>query len=150
TVHNEILNLDKNLKEDSEEVLVHLNKLTSEEFEKQHQDFFERIGAKKYKVKDEAGEKLSTYEITQKMIKEEKTLEEMAKEKGVKTPMILGHIEKLLDEKVITKKEIEYLKPETKEFQKMLKEVSEVLKKMNSAKLTPIFNALDRKYSFEQ
>lgn len=148
-VHSEILNLDKDLKSESEEVKVKINKMSPEEFEKQHQDFFERIGAKKYKVKDELGEKLSTYEITHKMIKEGKTLDEMAEDKGVKVPTILAHIEKLLEEKVVSKKDIEYLKPNTKEFKVMFKEISSVLNKTKTDKLTPIFSKLKGKYSFD-
>ncbi len=150
SVHDEILDLDKKLKEDSSQNKIKINKMSAEEFQSQHQDFFEKVGAKKYKVKDEVGEKLSTYEITHKMIKEGKTLEEMAEEKGVKTPTIINHIEKLLDEKVISKKDIEYLKPKTKEFKQTMKEVGEVLKKIDTDKLTPIFTALNKKYSFEE
>ncbi|MBP9763407.1 MAG: AAA family ATPase, partial [Candidatus Pacebacteria bacterium] len=115
-VHNEILNLDQDLKDHSEQLFVHVNKMTPEEFAKEHQDFFVKIGGKKYKVVDEIEQKLTTYEITHKMLKEEKSFKEMAEERDVKIGTILSHIEKLLEEKVITKKDIEYLKPKTKEF----------------------------------
>lgn len=149
-VHDEILNLDKDLRDHSDKLCMYVNGLEVDEFQDEHQEFFEKIGAKKHKVKDEVGEKLSTYEITHKMIKSKKSLEEMSEEKVVKVSTILAHIEKLLEEKVITKKDIEYLKPDTKEFNKMFKEINVVLKKVGADKLTPIFNALDGKYTFEE
>jgi seryl-tRNA synthetase len=123
--------------------------MTPEEFAKEHQDFFVKIGGKKYKVVDEVEQKLSTYEITHKMLKEEKSFEEMAEERDVKIGTILSHIEKLLEEKVITKKDIEYLKPKTKEFKEMLKKVDLAIKKVGDEKLTPIFVELKKKYTFE-
>jgi ATP-dependent exoDNAse (exonuclease V) alpha subunit len=149
-VHDEILNLDKDLKSDSKQIAIKINNLDSKEYEKKHQEFFQKIGAKKYKIKDDAVEKLSTYEITYKMIKKQKSLSEMSEEKGVKIPTILSHIEKLLEEKMISKKDIKYLMPKTKEFQKMLKDVEVAIKKVGDEKLTPIFNKLNKKYSFEQ
>jgi ATP-dependent exoDNAse (exonuclease V) alpha subunit len=150
TVHNEILNLDKELKEHSQNIFNQVNNLSHEEFEKLHQDFFEKIGAKKYKVKDDVGEKLNTYEITHKMIKDGKNFDEMAEERNVKIPTILSHIEKLLEEKVISKKDIEYLKPKTKKFKETLKDVKKAIDKVGDEKLTPIFTFLDKKYSFEE
>lgn len=148
-VHNEILNLDQDLKDHSEQLFVHVNKMTPEEFEKEHQDFFVKIGGKKYKVVDEIEQKLTTYEITHKMLKEEKSFKEMAEERDVKIGTILSHIEKLLEEKVITKKDIEYLKPKTKEFKEMFKKVDLAIKKVGDEKLTPIFVELKKKYTFE-
>lgn len=148
-VHNEILNLDQDLKDHSEQLFVHVNKMTPEEFAKEHQDFFVKIGGKKYKVVDEIEQKLTTYEITHKMLKEEKSFKEMAEERDVKIGTILSHIEKLLEEKVITKKDIEYLKPKTKEFKEMFKKVDLAIKKVGDEKLTPIFVELKKKYTFE-
>jgi len=148
-VHDEILNLDKKLKSDSEEIFIHINKMTPEEFQKQHQEFFEKIGASKNKTK-EIVEKLSTYEITHNLIKNKKTFEEIAEERDIKMPTILSHIEKLLEEKVLLNKEIEYLKPKTKEFKQMLKDVKKAVEKVGDEKLTPLFTFLDKKYSFEQ
>jgi ribosomal protein L4 len=62
----------------------------------------------------------------------------------------LAHLEKLMEEKVLTKKDIEYLKPKTKEFKEMFKAVHLAIKKVGDEKLSPIFAELDRKYTFDQ
>jgi ATP-dependent exoDNAse (exonuclease V) alpha subunit len=149
-VHDEILNLDKELKDNSDKLCMYINGLDVDEFEVEHVEFFEKIGAKKHKVLNPVGEKLSTYEITHKMLKDKKTMEEMTEERGVKTGTILSHIEKLLEEKVISADDIEYLKPDTKRFKEMVKEVSKVVEKIGADKLSPIYAKLNGKYTFEE
>lgn len=148
-VHPEILNLDKELQDHSEKLFDFIEELKEEEFHAHHQNFFDRIGAKKVKVKTDDGEKLNTYEITKNLIKENKTLEEMMSIKGVTAGTVYSHIDKLLEQKVITQKDISYLKPKTKEFKEMLKDVKNAVDKLGDEKLTPIFNSLNRQYSFD-
>lgn len=150
TVHDEILNLDKDLKNHSQDIFNEVSKLSDDEFEIVHQSFLDKIGAKKHKVKDEAGEKLNTYEITLSLIKTKKSFEEILDERGVKSGTICSHIEKLLDEKVLSKKDIEYLKPKTKQFKDMVKEVSAAVKKVGDGKLSPIYAKLNGKYTFDE
>lgn len=149
-VHDEILNLDKELKDNSDKLSMYINGLDVDEFEVGHTEFFERIGAKKYKVLNPVAEKLSTYEITHNLLKEKKTMDEMVEERGVKIGTILSHIEKLLEEIVIYEDDIEYLKPDTKKFKDMVKEVSKVVEKVGPDKLSPIYAKLNGKYTFEE
>jgi hypothetical protein len=61
----------------------------------------------------------------------------------------LTHIEKLLEEGVLNKKDISYLKPDTDEFNMMLEEVREEAEKLDEFRLTPIFKALGGQYSYD-
>ncbi len=149
-VHDEILNLDKTLKDHSEQLFLHMDNMSEEDFQEEHQDFLNKIGATKHKVLNDEGDKLSTFEITHKMLKEKMSFDEIINKRDVKIGTILSHIEKLLLEKVLTKKEIEYLKPKTKEFNEMLKKVDLAIKKVGGDKLTPIFTELDKKYTFDK
>lgn len=149
TVHGEVLNVDRELRTHSEDLYTHLQSIPEEEIEAVHQSFFDRIGAKKHKVINDVGEKLTTYEITHKMIKEKKTLEEIMLERSLKIGTIISHIETLLEEKVITTKDIAYLMPKTEAFQTMLEEVKEASSKLEEFKLTPVFRALGGQYSFD-
>lgn len=149
-VHPEILNLDKDLRDSSDSLFTHVDNLQDDYVQKMHESFFDRVGGKKIKVKSDDGEKLNTYEITLSLIKEKKSLEEILYIRDVKLGTILAHIEKLIEEKLLTKKDIEYLKPKTKEFKEMSKAVHTAIKKVGDEKLSPIFAELDRKYTFDQ
>lgn len=84
------------------------------------------------------------------MILENKTLEDIIKERKLTLGTILSHLEKLLEEKVLSQKDIAYLMPKTKEFKERLKAVQKASEKFDEFKLTPVFNALKGKYSFDE
>jgi len=148
-VHSEVRRVDRNLRGLSDKLFDATKKMDPKDFDEQHQIFLEKIGAKKFKVIKDTGEKLSTLEITLRMIKEKKSLEEIITERGVKIGTILTHIDKLLEEGVLRKNEILYLKPENDEFDTMLEEVRIESNKLKDFKLTPIFKALGGQYTFE-
>lgn len=148
-VHGEVLNLDVQLREFSDSIREHVTQMTPAVFNKEHTTFFEKIGAKKHKVLDATGDKLSTYEMTHQLIKEKKSLKEMIETRSVKVGTILTHIETLLEQGVLQKKDIMYLKPKTETFITMLDEVAEASAVLKEFKLTPVFNALNGQYSFE-
>jgi ATP-dependent exoDNAse (exonuclease V) alpha subunit/DNA-binding MarR family transcriptional regulator len=148
-IHGEVKRIDKEFKQISNKIFESVKKLKDEDFQRHHENFLDRIGAKKFKVTKDSGEKLSTYIITLNMIKDEKNLEEIMEDRGIKTGTILTHIEKLLKEGLLSKRDIEYLKPETDNFYTMLDEVREEADKMEEFRLTPIFKALKGQYSFD-
>jgi len=152
-VHNEIINLDKEIREISDILYEEIKQIEEEDFIERHESFFDRVGAKKFKVLNDKGKKLSTHEITLKFIKEKKSLEEIIDERELKLATIVSHIEKLLETGLLTKKDILYLKPDTNEFNEMLEEVKSQVSKMKKQKkeikLSPIFKALGGVYTFE-
>lgn len=149
-VHSEVRKMDEEFRDLSDKLFSYIKKLKPSEFEKEHGEFFKKIGAKKFKVLDDVGEKISTFEITSKLIKEKKSMEEMVSNRNLKIGTILSHIERLLEEKVLEQSDIMYLKPETKEFNLMLEEIKKELKKLDEFKLTPIFRSLGGRYTFEE
>jgi glyceraldehyde-3-phosphate dehydrogenase (NADP+) len=82
-------------------------------------------------------------------IKDKKTIEEMIDERELKLNTIVSHIEKLLQEGSLKKRDILYLKPKSEGFKEMLEEVKVESKKMKEIKLSPIFKSLGGVYSFE-
>jgi uncharacterized protein YpbB len=152
-VHNEIINLDKDLKDFSNILYEDVKKISEKVFIEKHEEFFDKVGGKKFKVLNKKGVKLSTNEITLKLIKERKTLEEIMDERELKLATIVSHVEKLIKEGSLNKKDISYLKPKTIQFGEMLEEVKDQVgkmkKKKQEIKLSPIFKALGGVYSFE-
>ena len=152
-VHNEVINLDKELKDISNILYKEMKDITDESFTEKHEEFFDKVGGKKFKVLSKKGVKLSTHEITLKLIKDKKSLEEMIDERELKLATIVSHAERLIKDGVIKKSDILYLKPKTDEFTEMLEEVKTQSKKMKTKKqeikLSPIFKALGGVYSFE-
>lgn len=152
-VHHEIKELDKELRDFSDTLYQQVKKMNELNYIEKHQDFFESINAKKFKVLNETGDKLNTYQITLKLIKDKKPLEEVINERGLKLATIVSHLEKLFEEGMLKKKDILYLKPKTDEFNEMLEEikdqVSKMKKKKREIKLSPIFKSLGGVYGFD-
>jgi hypothetical protein len=73
----------------------------------------------------------------------------MIDERELKLNTIVSHIEKLLQEGSLKKRDILYLKPKSEGFKEMLEEVKVESKKMKEIKLSPIFKSLGGVYSFE-
>lgn len=149
-VHTDVLKIDKEFKDLSNENFENINKIKDKNFEKEHSDFLKKIDAKDYKISDNKGNKLSTFQITKSFIDEKRTIDEISSQRGLTKGTIIGHIDKLLETKSLKQKDILYLKPDTKEFAKMLNEIKEVLEELDDDKLTPIFKALNKKYTFEE
>lgn len=149
-VHDEVRRVDRELRELSKNLFNKIKRQKDVDFKKEHDEFLDRIGAKKFKVLDEVGEKLSTFDITKKLIKQKKSLEEMIEERGVKVGTIVTHIEKLLDEKSVTIDDILYLKPKTEEFEIMLQEVKIATDKLDEFRLKSVFQSLGGQYTFDE
>lgn len=149
-VHPEVLEIDSEFQDISNQLFEKYKNLSNKDFEKEHKDFMQKIGAKKYKTLDKTGNKLSTYQITKSFIDNKKEISEIAKERNLTEGTIISHIQKLIEEKSLKIKDIEYLRPKDKDFKKMLDEIEEFVKETEERKLTPIFKAFNGKYSFEE
>ncbi len=149
TIHNDVKTRDDDFRNISDEIFEKTKKITEKDFEKEHKAFLEKIDAKKFKVSDPEGNKLSTFQITKNFLKDKKSLDSIASERKLTVGTILSHIEKLLEEKAIKKEDFVYLKPSTKEFKEMYNEISEKIEEKEDKKLTPIFQSLNGKYTYE-
>jgi ATP-dependent exoDNAse (exonuclease V) alpha subunit/predicted DNA-binding protein YlxM (UPF0122 family) len=149
-VHPEVLERDEEFKEISDELFDKYKNIDQQEFEKEHKQFMKKIGAKKFKVLNSSGNKLSTYQITKNFIDDNFSISEIASKRDIKEGTVISHIQRLLEEKSLKEKDILYLKPSTDEFKKMIEEIRDVVEKQEDIKLTPIFKSLNKKYSFEE
>ena len=89
--------------------------------------------------------KIPNHKQTEKLLKEERSLAEMAEILGWKEGTILGHIEKLLKEEVETP-DIEYLRPDMDIFQA----ISTAFAEHGTEYLTPVHDELEGEYSYEE
>lgn len=149
-VHPDVLKKDIEFRKISENLFEKYKSLNKKEFKKQHIDFMKKIGAKKITEQEKKEKDLSTYQITNLFIQKRFSIKEISEKRNLKESTIINHIQKLLEEKHIKQKDIDYLKPNSKEFKIMLKEISEITEEVGREKLTPIFEKLNRKYSFEE
>jgi uncharacterized protein YpbB len=140
SVNEDVLDFDQELKKRSEQVVRQL-KVTPK---KRRGDLKEEfLGHAVIDIPVE--EKISTYDITKEMVVKEMMIEDMARERGITEGTIISHLEKLAEEKGTDKANLDYLKGDIKDFEKILK----AWKKTKGDKLTPVKKLLGNKYSFE-
>ena len=161
SVNDDVLLFDERLKELSAEAAEAVSGYSEHDLTRAQQEVLvKRFGGTKAKKKYEGyakaswskkgkdtkpkTPKVSTLEVTKKLIDERLTVEEMAKRRGVVPGTIVGHLEKL---KALGElPDISYLRPS----QKSLNEIKHAFDAEESNSLTPVFNALEGKYSFEE
>lgn len=73
----------------------------------------------------------------------------MVKARELSTGTILDHIEKLMDEKMLIKKDIAYLKPKNKEEKKNISEIVKLFKKFKTSNLKPVFESLKGRCDYD-
>ncbi|MEK7192825.1 MAG: helix-turn-helix domain-containing protein [Patescibacteria group bacterium] len=107
-----------------------------------------KVGGSKKKFKG-GGEAAapSTYDQTLALILAKKSLTEIADERMYTLSTIMNHLEKLAEEKKITRQDIEpHLTSTAKES---IKEINKLFDKLSKEKLTPVFEALSGTISYE-
>ena len=90
-------------------------------------------------------EKISTYELTKKLAVQEMTIEDMARERKMTVATIINHLEKLAEEKGSGRVNLEYLKQDISNFDK----IKDAWAKTKGDKLTPVKKILPDNISFE-
>lgn len=94
--------------------------------------------------------KKSTFEVTYEMLREGKTIEQIAEKRDLKVGTIVEHVEKLLAERLLTQDEITHLIPEDDDGKAMHVELLSVFEKVGTEKLKPVFEATNGRYSYDQ
>lgn len=92
---------------------------------------------------DEIEEKTASHIITKSMLDGGKTVKEVAEERKLSVDTILGHIEKLLEYKEDVK--LEHTIPTGKTFDK----IAHAFEKLDTRKLTPVYDALGGKVAYQ-
>jgi len=141
-VHGEVLEFDstwRGLSSEAEDILLDLN---TKELERKQSEFLKSITpAQKEK-------KISTYEKTAELVRDKKSLSEMAKERSITAETVIDHIEKMLAEGV--ELDISYLKQEISaaHFKKIEKAFEDVFAKTGDTRLTPVKDIVGASISY--
>lgn len=141
-VHPKIIEADVRFRKKSEQILEYLAKKSPEEMKKSHEDFIKRSGGSlkviDIKAKEEEEKRTSTFEKTLVMLNAQKSIDEIAVERGLTKETVLNHIEKLLMTGLCSLDRIEYLRPKTKKFKECLNAFQEIYNKTEELNLSPV------------
>lgn len=150
-VHPEVLVFDKYLQEQSRKAERYLHEKGREEIEKRESEFVAKAAPKDKQKK----KKVSTVEKTHELIKEQKTVNEMANARALSPDTILGHLEELVMEGKVNTGEIGHLKYEVspQHWAKIEQALEAVAAKQNDGKpplLSPVKSKTGPNISFKE
>ena len=133
-------------------------KMEEDEIEAMHKAFVLAMGGKLPSEAEvaEAGKtkpvervkKESTYAITAGLIREGKSVKEIAKERKVAETTIWGHVEKLLEEGELKKEEAISLVPKDEDWEKTYTRLAKAMDKVGTEKLKPIFEECNEEIDY--
>jgi nucleoside-triphosphatase THEP1 len=158
-VHPEVLEFDRHLQELSLKACRDLEATNRGELEQVQNEFLAKVAPlhrmENIKGKNKKGNrgkfpglpkppkppKISTYQITAELVRQKKSLAEMAKERGLEQETIVSHLEELVKDKSLNPIEFQYLKKEVpvSHFVKIEQAFEELDQKMgDSSELIPL------------
>ncbi len=94
--------------------------------------------------------KLSTYDKTKELLKNEIALDKIVEKRGLTKDTILSHIEKLLTKHAVTHDDILYIKNDTDIPEDKYEKIALAFAKKETWNLTPVKEELKNKYSYEE
>jgi ATP-dependent DNA helicase PIF1 len=92
--------------------------------------------------------KESTYEITKKLILEQRSLEEIRDERQVTLDTVVKHLEKLTEEEMLAFSDIAYLSPEGVDWDRAKEEIFAVMDELGHERLKPLHEATAEEYEY--
>ncbi len=153
-VHPDVLAKDEVFHIQSEEAEEAFAKITSEELQKMHTNFIVACGGKVKPVlrslsieQNYKKKKTDTQEETLILWNEGKIISEIAEARKLTEATIFGHIEELVEKGKISKASLSRLL--NAQLSKALPAIQGVFKKLDTNKLTPVFENFDGKYSYD-
>ncbi len=156
SVNEEVAEFDRELKKLSNDAIEELEDLmindNRAELDKIQKEFLKKIGGfKSVEGKGGKEKKISTFEITKLLLEQEKSLDEIAKDREITKDTVLSHIEKLLEQG--EKINISYLKkeisrPHFKKIEEAVNELAERIEDGEGLLLSPIKNKVGANVSF--
>lgn len=151
-VHPGVLDFDKVLQEQSDIMSARLERTSLERITECQKEFMTYIGGdvSLKKEKKTLEKKKTTYQITGEQILAQIPLDQIVTEREISKDRILEHIGKLLDEKVLTHENIEYLIADQKQHKKTIEEIAEAFQELDTHKLKPVFEYFNEEYSYDQ
>jgi ATP-dependent exoDNAse (exonuclease V) alpha subunit len=153
-VHPGVLTFDQKLQELSDIMTARLEKTDQKRIDECIEEFLKSIGGDvnfipKKKKEKEIKSKKTTYEITRDLVLQKKTVEAISFERELEEGTILEHIDKLLEQKMLTYEDIEYLKPKKVKDKKDFEKIIKAFKELETTKLKPLFEHFDEKYDYD-
>ena len=153
-VDPKIVGYDARFKNQSEEAEDAFEEMDDLEIEKMHERFVKAGGGVLFtgEVKVEAKKiferavKESTFAETKRLLSEKKSIKQISVDRDIVESTVWSHIEKLIEEKEITFKDIIHLLPE--DWEESYKELSEALGMCGTEKLKPIYEYCKEKYDY--
>ncbi len=145
-VHPEIIEKDIDFKKASSEAESYFVDIEEKKLAKMQEDFIVACGGDIVKDGKKVSTKKDTYTKTLDIILEKKSLEFIAKERGVSVDTIITHFEKLADRGDLKYENLlPYFDPHVLEG---LDSIIKVFAKNDSTKLTPVHEYFNEEYSF--
>jgi uncharacterized protein (UPF0335 family) len=122
-----------------------------------HEQFVTALGGKvpkvgEVKVKKTSFERIqkeSTYALTRQFILEGKKIATIAREREMAVSTIIGHVEKLAEEKQITASDIKQIFEYNFDFDEALKAITNAVAEHGSEKLKPLYESTGELYDYE-
>jgi len=148
-----VLELNKWLLQESAKWSQVIKKFSPEDFTRMHEEFISECGGtndvdeiayNKKQKPDTVAKKIPSYEKTLPLVEEGKTLEEIAKARGVTVGTIISHLEKLKEHH--PKVSLKQYKPTSAEF----KAIKTAFKTSKEQTLSAIHKKLKGEYTYEQ
>ena len=132
-----ILELDGDLQKESEENSKLFGRLSDDDYHKMSRDFIIRSGGTVDVVKKVKTQKVSTADVTKKLLEEKKSLEEIAEIRGLAVGTIISHIEQIAESDA--RVDLSHVMPKKDHIDLVLKHLEN-----SEGKLSPIKSALKR------
>lgn len=136
-----IARFDIVLQDQSQQSVLELESLSSENVAKQHAEFLRSLTSVFPEKKKE--KKIPTVDHTRMLIEKKRSIPAMAQQRGVTTQTIVGHLETIAEQDGLDA--IEYLRPP----EQILKHIHTAFTKTGDWHLAPVKKILGDKYSYE-
>lgn len=149
-VDSEVLQKDNEFRSLSLQAEMFLNNIAAKKLTELEQNFILQCGGS-LKKKESVSKKFdssNTYDATLELWKSGKSISQIAASRGLTENTILSHVEKLVEEKEINPSEI--LKIIPKILLPELREIVKVFKKLDTSKLSPVYEYFKGRYSYSE
>jgi len=147
-VNDSILEFDKELQELSNELILKLEKVTSEELARFHDAYIKSIMRPKG---EEKPKKIPTHEITKKMALDGFSIKDIADSRRLTKGTVITHLEKAVEEGSLDPNlELSHLKPKLSRFSNIKRALESVGSQSGPIKLTPAKKILGDDYDFDE
>ncbi len=157
-VHPGVLDFDLKLKEASDILSKRIAKTDASRIKEMCDEFLKSVGGTEKFVKKTSDPKAkkekknahkTTYQVTKELLEQKLPLSKIAQNRKLAEGTILEHVEKLLDQKMITLEDIEYLKPKAGSKKKILARIADAFDELETRNLKPIFDHFEQKYDYD-